>query len=106
MSYLADGALGVNDEETTESDTLLLNEDTVILGDLVVLVGEEGDVHTTETTVLACGTRPRKEGVLGVDRREDDLRVALLELLSSVGEGNDLGRAVVTQCQLLRFVRW
>ena len=48
---LADDAVGVDDEEAAESDALLLNEHTVVLGELVVLVGEEGDVDLAEAAV-------------------------------------------------------
>lgn len=90
---LSDNALGVNDEETTESNAILLNEDAVVLGEGVVGVSDEGNLNLAETAVLAGDIGPGKEGVLRVGGGEEDLSVALLELGGSLGEGNDLSGA-------------
>lgn len=92
-SYLADNALGVNDEDTPQRNTLLLNQDTVVPGELVVLVREQGELDLAKTTVLAGGGRPREERVLAVDGRKDDFGTTLLELGDGVGVGNDLSGA-------------
>lgn len=58
---LTDDALGVNDKEPTESNSLLFQQDTVGLGDLVVLVGVEWKLAATKTTVLARCVCPREK---------------------------------------------
>jgi hypothetical protein len=57
---LADGTLGVDDEETTESNTSFLDKDTVVLGNGLGLIGEERDLHLTKTTLLARSVDPGK----------------------------------------------
>ena len=60
-------ALGVDDEEATESDTVLLNQDTVVTRNLHALVGEEGELEVgTETALLAGLGRPGKVSVVRV----------------------------------------
>ena len=66
---LAKDTLGIDNEEATESDTILLNEDTVVARDLHALVGEEGELEVgTETALLAGLGRPGKVSVVGVGR--------------------------------------
>lgn len=55
---LADDAVGVDDEEAAEGNAFLLDEDTVVLGELVVLVGEEGNVDLAEAAVTSRGVGP------------------------------------------------
>lgn len=81
---------GVNDEETTEGNTILLDKDAIVLSNLVGLVAQQGPVDGTETTVPPWGIGPREESVLGVDGAEENLGTTLAELLDSVGEGNNL----------------
>lgn len=88
---LANNSLRVNDEETPQCNTFILQQNTVGRGDLVVLVAEEGDVDASETSILAGGRGPRKQTVLGVDGGEDDGGTTLLELFGSFGVRNDFG---------------
>lgn len=90
----AEGALRVDEEGATEGDALLLEEDTVGLGDRVVAVREEAEVEVgAKAALLAGGLRPGKVGELGVGRESDDLGVDGLELLEGVVEGEDLSGA-------------
>ena len=58
-------ALGVDDEEATESDTLLLNEDTIVAGNGHVLVRNQGELEVrTETALLARLSGPGEVRVL------------------------------------------
>lgn len=86
--------LGVDEESTAEIDTLLLNENTVSLGDGVAAVGKETDLEVgAEATFLAGGVGPGQVRVLRVGGEEDHLGVDGLELLKSGVEGEDLGGA-------------
>lgn len=58
---LADDSGGIDDEEAAEGDAFFFDEDAVVLGELVVLVGEEGDVNLAEATVAAGGVGPGEE---------------------------------------------
>ena len=58
MTYLTNDTIGVDDEETAQGNSLLLNKDTVGTRDLVVLVGQERDVDATQSSVLARGVCP------------------------------------------------
>lgn len=90
---LPDHTIGIDQEQTTQGDTLLLDQNTVVLGELVVLVCVEWDVDGAETAVAAAGLRPGEERVLGVGGGEDDGGVAGFEVLDAVAEGDDFGGA-------------
>lgn len=53
----------VDDEETTEGNTNILEENTVLLAEGVVLVGDEWEVDVSETSILAGSTGPGEETV-------------------------------------------
>jgi hypothetical protein len=91
---LAEDTLGVDDEETAESDTLVLDQDTVVTGDLGGLVGDEGELQVgTETTLLAGLLNPGKMSEVGVGGDTEDGGVDLLEAVEGVVVLDDLGRA-------------
>jgi hypothetical protein len=84
------GTLGVNDKETTEGDTLFLDQDAVISGDLHVTVCKKRQLEIgTETTLLTRLVGPRKVGVLRVGGYSKDLSVELLKLDKGIIEGKD-----------------
>ena len=89
---LADVLLGVNDEGAAESNAVV-EEDTVVGGDLLLEVRDEGDGHLAEAALLAGLHGPGKVGELRVDGAADDLAVELVELGNAVGELDDLGGA-------------
>lgn len=65
--YEPQDTLGVNDEETTKGNALLLEEDTVVAGDLHVPVGDEGEGEVrAEATLLAGLGGPGEVRVLRV----------------------------------------
>lgn len=55
---LTNNTIGVNDKETTESNTVVFDEDTVVLGNGLGLIGKERDLHFTETTLLTRSVDP------------------------------------------------
>jgi hypothetical protein len=92
-SDLAEVLLGVNDEDAAEGDTVvltLLNENSVVLGDLLGEIGQDGDVHLAKATLLALLVGPGQVRELAVDGGSDDLATEVLELLSAVGVLDDL----------------
>lgn len=91
---LAQGALRVDDEETAQGDTLLLDQDAVVAGDLEVLVGDQGQLQVlTKTTLLAGALAPCQVGEVAVGGDTEDGGVELLELGEGVVEGEDLSGA-------------
>ncbi len=53
LDFLPKDALVVNDEETTEAVTVVLEIDTVILGNLVRQIAEDGDIERPEAALLS-----------------------------------------------------
>lgn len=49
---------------TTEGNASILKKDTVLTGNLLGLVGDDGDVHLTQTALLAGSVDPGKVGEL------------------------------------------
>ncbi len=79
---LAENTLGVNNEEATESDTLLLDEDTVVARDLLVPVGDQRELQVRGQTALLAGLGgPGEVGVSGISRHacNGDERIATAE---------------------------
>lgn len=91
---LAQGALGVDDEEAAQGDALLLNQAAVVAGNLEVLVGNEGELEVlAETTLLAGAFAPGQVGEVAVGGDTQDGGVELLELGQGVVVGENLGGA-------------
>ncbi len=68
-SDIPEDTLGVDDEETAESDTFILEKDTIIAGDGHVSVGDEREFEVgAETTLLPRLVSPCKVRVLRVGR--------------------------------------
>jgi hypothetical protein len=91
---LAENTLGVDDEETAESDALVLDQNAVGAGDLGGLVGDEGELQVrTETALLAGLLDPGEMGEVGVGGDAEDGGVDLLEAVEGVVVLDDFGRA-------------
>lgn len=91
---LAQGALGVDNEEAAQGDALLLDQDAVVAGDLEVLVGHQGQLQVlTETALLAGALAPCQVGEVAVGGDTEHGGVELLELGEGVVEGEDLSGA-------------
>lgn len=86
-------ALIVNDEKTTESNAIILLEDSVVFSDLAGLVCEEGDLHVSETALLTGGVDPGEMAEHAVGGACYDLTVDGAELFSPITEGDDLSGA-------------
>lgn len=91
--YLAQNAVLVDDEQSTEGDAALLVEHPVAPGDAHGLVGQQGDAHLAEAPLLARGVDPRQVREVAVGGRGNHGRLDFLELLRTIGERDDLSRA-------------
>lgn len=66
-SDLPQDALRVDDEETTQGDTLVFDKHAIVPGHGHVAVGNQGKLEAgAEATFLACLGGPREMGELGV----------------------------------------
>ena len=91
---LAEGALGVDEEEAAEGNARILEEDAVVARDLHALVGDELELEVgAEAALVALGVGPREVRVLRVGRDGEDLGAELLKVGEALVEGEDLGRA-------------
>ena len=93
---LTDVLSGVDDEDGAESNTgirAVLDEDAVVGGDLLVEVGDQGNLHFTEATLLAGLLNPGEVGELRVNGPGEDLAVELFEFGEAVGVLGDFGGA-------------
>lgn len=84
-SDLAEGTLGVNDEETAEGNTLVLEQHAVVARDLLAAVGDQRQLQVgTETTLLARLRLPGQVGEVGVGREGENGGVDAAETSQSV----------------------
>lgn len=90
---LTNDLLGVDDEQTTVSNSLILLQDTVIGGNLLGEVSNDGDLHLSQTTLVAGGVDPGEVRELRVAGAGEDGGLEAREALDSLGEGNDLSGA-------------
>jgi len=94
---LSEDALLVDDVSGTESRTtftaVVFDVAAVSLDELLVDVGEEGDLHWANTTVLAFSLGVLSVNMDRVDGGADELAVSGLEFLGHVVELADLGWA-------------
>ena len=91
---MLDGSLRVNDVGGTEGVSSVQIHGSVGLRDGTVQVSEERDVEgASQTTFLPAGLDPGKMRVDRVDGDTEDLSTNLTELVSVVGELEDLGGA-------------
>lgn len=72
---------------------IFLNEDTVLLGDGVGEVRDQGEVDLAQTSLLSGGLNPSKVNKLRVHRASKDLDSCLLKLGCLLAELDDLSGA-------------
>ena len=93
---LTEDALSIDDESGSVSNTgifAVLNKDTVVTGDALGQVGDHGDVHGAETTLLSVLLGVFHMSELGIDGAANQLGTDGVELSSSVVELADLSGA-------------
>merc|ERR1719154_386546 len=83
-SDLSQGALLVNDEETSEGKTLILLEDSISPADSHALVSKKRNLHLPKTPSLAALLAPGQVGEVGVGGARDDSAVNGLKLSYSI----------------------
>jgi hypothetical protein len=82
-----------NNEQTSQSVTSVLVQNTVGLRNLVVDVSEERVVNTTETTLLARSVDPSSVSVRRINGDTNNFGTNLAELFSLLAESNNFGGA-------------
>lgn len=90
---VTEDTLGVDDVESTVGVARVEMESTIGSGDGLVDVLQEGDVHVTETSLLAVSVDPSEMGEDGVDGSTNEDSVGGLELRSGLRESDNLGGA-------------
>ena len=90
---LSQDTLWIDQEDTSEGNTFFFEQDTVVLGQGVVGVGQQWDVDWTQTTVLSGNVGPGQERVFRVGGSKQDFSVLVLELLDGLRVGNDFSWA-------------
>jgi hypothetical protein len=89
-------SLLINDvcgSESNTSITTILDEASVILGDLLGKIGEHWDFHVSESSLLSVFFGPLLVGEVRVDGARDNLAVEFVEFGLLVRELNDLSWA-------------
>ena len=90
---LANLEFSVHQEESTQINTFLLNQDTVVLGDGVRRICHKRIVNSTQSTLLTGLIQPGPMAVFGISGDTNDFSVASLEFLDTVRECNNLSGA-------------
>jgi hypothetical protein len=89
---MLDDAIGVDDEEAAECDSIV-GEDAVVGGDLFIEISGEGVVESVDAAGVARAFGPGEVGKFAIDADADDFGVELEELIGAVGEGEDFSGA-------------
>lgn len=87
---LSQDTLAVDDEETAQCVSQLLQVHAVVLGNFMVQVAEQRNVDVSEAASLSVSLDPREMREVRVHRCGDDFRVELSELFDSVRESQNL----------------
>ena len=87
-----DHTVRVDDEQTTQGNTLSLVENVVGRGDFLLQVGNEGIVDIAQATLIARGLDPGQVAELAVHGNAENLGVLAGEIGVAVAEGRDLSR--------------
>ena len=90
---VSEDTLIIDDVGGSEGDTGTGDEAAVGVGDVLSDVGNEGDLHFTETTFISGLLAPFGVGELGVDGDTEDFAVVLSEFFGLVGELEDFSGA-------------
>ena len=88
-----DHAIGIDDEQTAQGDTLSVIEDVVGRRDLLLQVSDEGIVDIAQATLIAGSLNPSQVAELTVDGNAENLGVLAREIRVTVAEGRDFSRA-------------
>jgi len=80
----------INDEKSAESDTLVLFQYAVSLGDVASLVGQQRDLHAPQSSLFPRRVDPSEMAKVRISRCCHDLASDLAELLRSVRKCDNL----------------
>ena len=84
----------------------VLQKNSIVLGDLLGEVGQQGDLEAIEPPISPWLVDPGKVSVFGVNRAGNHLGVDGLELCYPVVEGDDLSGTHKRAAQVGRRIRW
>lgn len=91
---LSEGTLGVDEEETTKRYTGVLDQDTVIPGNLHRLVRDELELEVgSESSLVTVRVGPGEMRVFRIAGDGEDFSVEFLKVGETLVEREDLGRA-------------
>jgi len=88
-----DDAIGIDDEQATQGDTLSVIEDVVSRRNFLLQVSDEGIVDVTQATLIACCLNPSQVAELAVYGNAEYFGVLAGEIGITVTEGRDFSRA-------------
>lgn len=91
-TYLSDDTVGVDDKQSTQRNTLLFNQDTIVLAQLVILVAQQWNVYLAQSAVSPARICPRQQTVFAIGACKDDLCAPRCKVAGALAEGDDLGR--------------
>jgi len=83
----------VNDEQTTESNTIIFDQHPIPACNIPALVSKQWDLHVSKASLFAWCVDPGEMREVRVCRASHHLTVDSFELLRPVTERNQLGRA-------------
>ena len=93
---MSQNSLSIDDEGSSEGNSVItsvVNENSIVLGYLFGYVGDQWNLHVSETSLLSWLHAVLHMGELRVDGASNDLTFALSELLLGIAESNDLSWA-------------
>ena len=87
---LPEGALVIDDEQASQGVTVLLQIDSIVLGDGVGEVRQERNIQLAQSSLCSWGGHPGQMCEVGVDGTRYYLGIHCAELFHAVIEGKDL----------------
>lgn len=90
-SDLPQDTFRVDDEQSSQGDSSILEQNVVVPSDLFRQVCEQGVLQLTQSSVLSFQIRPCQVAEMRVHRHSNDFCIQGLELIDAVTEGDDLG---------------
>lgn len=97
--HRANRALGIDDEQCALGNTLLLDQDAIVLAQLVVTVADQRHVNASQPAFHLISSIPGPEAVLAVRAGErHGAGAAVQEFLETGAEGADFGWADEGPC--------
>jgi len=91
--YLAQSLIGIDDEESAESDALIFLQHPVPFRDVASFVGQQRDLHVPQSSLFSWRVDPSEMAKVRISRCCHDFASDLPELLDSVRKSDDFSGA-------------